>query len=219
MITLVTSVLMVVRHDRPTSVVGGLHPRISAVEREQDKFKYAKRIAINVLFCAGFCIFLPSFCVFVDALFDYNLFERVGPIVTLGLLLSSATNAFIYGLRHRDIRQAMKRLRVKESQISEMPPSRAGSIAGLHFATAFRAPSRAASTDVGIISRTILVSRNESEDALQIPNILITDSEAEADYQRALETALHGVMSSQTHSNGGNKRQRLKARDNVQVRH
>uniref|UniRef100_A0A914WDN2 Uncharacterized protein n=1 Tax=Plectus sambesii TaxID=2011161 RepID=A0A914WDN2_9BILA len=95
---------------------------------EQEKFQRANRVAVSVLLCSGFCILLPNMCAGVGELLDVLMFQYTGPLVPLGLILCGFVNTFIYALKHKDIRHAIRVFGVRTVSVS-----RTESNAGLHF--------------------------------------------------------------------------------------
>uniref|UniRef100_A0A914V9S2 G-protein coupled receptors family 1 profile domain-containing protein n=1 Tax=Plectus sambesii TaxID=2011161 RepID=A0A914V9S2_9BILA len=85
--------------------------------QEQKKFKHANIIAMNVLLVSGVCIILPNCLTGFGEMFGLSFHRKMGPIVSLGLVLSGVCNSFIYGMKQRDIRLTISGF-LKKNQIA-----------------------------------------------------------------------------------------------------
>uniref|UniRef100_A0A914WQF5 G-protein coupled receptors family 1 profile domain-containing protein n=1 Tax=Plectus sambesii TaxID=2011161 RepID=A0A914WQF5_9BILA len=72
---------------------------------EEEKFKNANRIVASVLLISGVCIFLPSLFAGFGEMFHIGAFQKAGPFVAVGLLLSGCLNAVVYGMNHSAVRK------------------------------------------------------------------------------------------------------------------
>uniref|UniRef100_A0A914UZC7 Inter-alpha-trypsin inhibitor heavy chain H3 n=1 Tax=Plectus sambesii TaxID=2011161 RepID=A0A914UZC7_9BILA len=75
---------------------------------EEEKFKNANRIVASVLLISGVCIFLPSLFAGIGEMFHIGAFQKAGPFVAVGLLLSGCLNAVVYGMNHSAVKKAQE---------------------------------------------------------------------------------------------------------------
>uniref|UniRef100_A0A914USB1 G-protein coupled receptors family 1 profile domain-containing protein n=1 Tax=Plectus sambesii TaxID=2011161 RepID=A0A914USB1_9BILA len=91
--------------------------RISQRNEASEMFKRANRATVGVMLCSIVTMLVPSVLQSVGKVFGFDLYQQVGPVSALTLILNAAANPFIYGFRHSDIRAAVKTFRQRNTSI------------------------------------------------------------------------------------------------------
>jgi hypothetical protein len=67
----------------------------------------ANKVVVYILVNSFVCLFVPNVFAGLGEMLGLAVYKNAGPIVTAGLVACGMANAFVYGIKHKNIRSVI----------------------------------------------------------------------------------------------------------------